>query len=797
MGAVALRVRSDLRNRWAAWLGLALLIAVLVGGIGAIAVGARRTDSAYPRFVRETRAPDLLVFNSLDPSFARLAPSALAALPRVREVGTVEGYDVVRPAAIGLFAPRDGVVGQRFWTRKLLAGRIPDVSDPSGATISFTTAEHLHLHVGDDLPIVVQTQSGGTPETVEVHVDGIDAAVTEFPPRAGTDAATDGADTVWATPAFNARHGDLASDVGSALRLDHGSRDVGSVQAEVTRLGHGRPTESFGVDAQSAGTQRAIHLQAVALWILAGLLALAALLIVSQLLARQTAMESTGYHELRALGMTTRQIWAVGMARTALIAAVASSAGVALAAALSPVFPIGLAGIAEPHPGFSIDAITLAVTAGLSALILLVAAAWPNWRAAARSSWVIGRSEPGTGRSRVVALARRSGGPATLVAGVGFALERRPGRLAAPIRSTVAASVIGIAALAAAVVFSSSLANLIATPRLYGVQWDAIVSSTNGDGSSLAKARSTLASDHDIQAVSEGYTGVPLTSGRRALSGEALDPVRGSSLQPTRLTGRMPLADNEVALGSLDLQSLHAKVGDTIPIVIAGIGAPRRYHVVGTAVFPDLDDLLDLGHGVVLTTSALRAVVGSEMPPPDSILVQFRPGIDRPAAVTRLDRVVGQRSPDLNAAAPQQPVDLVNFGRVQYLPLLVGALLAVLAIGTLIHLLYTSIRARRADLAILQVLGFVPRQVRRTITWQTNTIAALALVLGLPVGVVVGRWLWIAFSDQLGVETVIPTPWAGGGALIVAVLATVQVIAVIPARTAARTEPSQILRPQP
>ena len=788
---------SDLRNRWAAWLGLALLIAVFVGGVAAIAAGARRTDSAYPRLVSETRAPDLLVFNSLDPSFARPAPSALAALPRVREVGTVAGYDVVRPAVVGLFAPRDGVVGQRFWTRKLLAGRVPDASDPSGATVSFTTAEQLHLRVGDDLPIVVQTRSGGAPETVEVHVDGIDAAVTEFPPRAGTDAATDGTDTVWATPAFYAHHRDLASDVGSALRLDHGSQDLRSVQAEVSRLGQGRPIESFGVDAQSASTQRAIHLQAVALWILAGLLGLAALLIITQLLARQTAMESDGYHELRALGMTTRQIWAVGMARTALIAAVASGAGVALAMALSPVFPIGLAAIAEPHPGFSIDVAALVVTVGLSALIVVVAAAWPNWRAAARASWVIGRNEPGASRSRVVALARSSGAPVTLVAGVGFALERRHGRLAGPIRSTVAASVIGISAPAAAVVFSSSLSNLVATPRLYGVQWDAIVSSTNGEGSSLTSARSALASDRDIEAVSEGYTGVPLTSGRRALSGEALDTIRGSSLQPTGLTGRMPVADNEVALGTLDLQSLHVKVGDTIPIVIAGIGRPRQYRVVGTAVFPDFDDLLGLGHGVVLTTAALRAVVGSEIPPADSILVRFRRGTDQRAAVARLDRAVGQRSPDLNASAPQQPVDLVNFGRVRYLPLLVGGLLAVLAIGTLVHLLVTSMRARRSDLAILKVLGFVPRQLRRTITWQTNTIAALALVLGLPVGVIVGRWLWIAFSDQLGVQTVISTPWAAGAALIFAVLATVQFIAVIPARNAARTDPSRILRPPP
>ncbi len=69
-----------------------------------------------------------------------------------------------------------------------------------------------------------------------VRVDGIDVAVTEFPPRAGTDAATDGSDTVWTTPAFNAHHRDLALDVGSALRLDHGARDLRSVQAEVARL---------------------------------------------------------------------------------------------------------------------------------------------------------------------------------------------------------------------------------------------------------------------------------------------------------------------------------------------------------------------------------------------------------------------------------------------------------------------------------------------------------------------------------------------------------------------------------
>jgi len=359
----------------------------------------------------------------------------------------------------------------------------------------------------------------------------------------------------------------------------------------------------------------------------------------------------------------------------------------------------------------------------------------------------------------------------------------------------VAASVIGVSALVAAVVFSSSLSNLVATPSLYGVRWDAIVSSTNGEGSSLAKAGPALASDGDIEAVSEGYTGVPLASGRHALSGEAIDTLRGPSLQPTRLTGRLPVTDDEIALGTLDLDQLHVKVGDTIPLVVAGLSRPRQYRVVGTAVFPDLDDRLELGHGVALTTGALRSAVGAALPAPDAIVVRFRPGIDRRAAVARLDRAVGRQAPDLNAAAPQQPVDLVNFGRVQYLPLLIGGLLAVLAVGTLLHLLLTSMRARRADLAILKVLGFVPRQLRRTIAWQANTIATLALVIGLPLGVILGRWLWITFTDQLGVETVVRTPWGAGAVLVVVVLLIVQGIAFIPARTAAHTDPGRVLRP--
>ena len=46
-----MRARSELRARWRAILGLVLLVGVISGAAMAAASGARRTESAYPRFL--------------------------------------------------------------------------------------------------------------------------------------------------------------------------------------------------------------------------------------------------------------------------------------------------------------------------------------------------------------------------------------------------------------------------------------------------------------------------------------------------------------------------------------------------------------------------------------------------------------------------------------------------------------------------------------------------------------------------------------------------------------------------
>jgi hypothetical protein len=59
VSAVWMRVRAELRARRRATLGLALLLGVMAGAATAAAAGARRTETAYPRFFERYRVEDL------------------------------------------------------------------------------------------------------------------------------------------------------------------------------------------------------------------------------------------------------------------------------------------------------------------------------------------------------------------------------------------------------------------------------------------------------------------------------------------------------------------------------------------------------------------------------------------------------------------------------------------------------------------------------------------------------------------------------------------------------------------
>jgi predicted lysophospholipase L1 biosynthesis ABC-type transport system permease subunit len=80
------------------------------------------------------------------------------------------------------------------------------------------------------------------------------------------------------------------------------------------------------------------------------------------------------------------------------------------------------------------------------------------------------------------------------------------------------------------------------------------------------------------------------------------------------------------------------------------------------------------------------------------------------------------------------------------------------------------------------------------VAWEATTLAALAAVIGLPLGVILGRLAWRALGHQLGI---VPDPSTPSLALVVALPASVLVanlIAVIPGMLASRVPPAIALR---
>ena len=118
---------------------------------------------------------------------------------------------------------------------------------------------------------------------------------------------------------------------------------------------------------------------------------------------------------------------------------------------------------------------------------------------------------------------------------------------------------------------------------------------------------------------------------------------------------------------------------------------------------------------------------------------------------------------------PLAPTSLVDFGEAVDFPLIFGAMLAVFGAATLAHLLVVDVSRRRREVGLLKVLvlGFANRQVVSTDSWQATTLALVGVVIGVPLGLIVGRTVWNAFANNLGAvpggRRAVPADRGGGG----------------------------------
>jgi ABC-type antimicrobial peptide transport system permease subunit len=95
---------------------------------------------------------------------------------------------------------------------------------------------------------------------------------------------------------------------------------------------------------------------------------------------------------------------------------------------------------------------------------------------------------------------------------------------------------------------------------------------------------------------------------------------------------------------------------------------------------------------------------------------------------------------------------------------------------------------------VLKTLGLRRSQVLSVVLWQACALGAVAVAVGLPVGVITGRWAWGIFAGYVGVASNPVVPVLTVLAVIPVALLLATAIAAGPGWAAARVRPAVILR---
>lgn len=802
MGALGYRFRASWRGRWRAWLALGVLFGAAAAIVLATLLTAQRTDTAAARFAATRDAFDVFIPNAQDRGIARFDPAEVAALPNVVDTavaGLVYLYVGTGEAALATEDNRIGTDINRF---DIVQGRRADPTRIDEAVVGVAVADRYGLGIGDTVPLLDPALFSEGPLPVDeqralerlrerlpdlaLTVVGIEASPNELPPQPAGNSRSTG--LVHLTPALDAATPFMQAGRAIEVRLRHGADDVPAFLDDLRTLGGGKPLNVATSAELTLETERSLQLQAQALRLLAAMLALAALVILGPLASRATFAEASDLGVLAALGATARGRAAMAVLPGAVVGLLAAPIALAVALALTLVGPFGLAGTIEPDPGVWFDA-RIAVLGVLAVVIITPLLGLPAAvRSARRGVLGIGIRGRNSGSTRVSAVASAAaaiGAPPPVVLGGRLALEATGADDAVPVRSTVLAVTMSVLMATAALTLSASLDHLLHDPRSYGVVWTANITNY-GEGSGLSRRATVLRDDPTVEAYAVGHLALPATIEGDRTSVFALDSEKGDALPPV-VDGRLPDGRDEIALGTRTSRDLHAGIGDSVDVALEGRPA-RSLDVVGRVVLPSAGG----GHlgegGLVHLDSRLFAGIDSESFIGRDVMVRMRPGASLDAVARQFDEFFPA------VVTFEAPADIENFGEVRRLPTAIAGLLAAVALGSLANTLVSAIRRRRRDFALLKTFGFVGRQVRTAVLVQATTLVAIGLLGGVPLGIVVGRWTWHWLAGQIGVVPVPVTPVPALLLLVPAALLLGVIVAVLPARTAARTPVADSLK---
>lgn len=840
MGAVRRVVRSELRLRLASIVGLALAVALGLGATLAAFIVAERTDRAYPDHVTDARVADLVV----NPSFATAqADAVIRGVPHVRRVATSDlmlaGVWDGRPHTLGdLLAGSDpsqihGSADTRYSQTDRL---IVDVGRrPTGRREVFVTESYRRtldrrighaVGVGDRIPIAflwAGLDVNLTPETAANRVDPIgverlrisgfgrlaDEVIDDplFPRQElivspdvtrrysctsrvsqSSDEATILRNVIPETCSLSYRYFALRvndpANVPTVERL---------IQRRLTALNSQLPPAMRAIPDgpayypvvttrrdNEAAVQHSVRPSVISLRVFGGVAGLATLVVLLLGAARIMRSGRQADTVIRALGMRRTQRALVLAIPPAIGAALGAAGAIGIGVLLSPIGPVGDVARVSPHRSVAAPlSVVLATVLGFSAAALVCICI-----AAFAASRLPTERGPASGRRPIRRLIPQ------LRPAVADGVAAAFGRGRAALLPTAAA--VALAALVSATVFGANVSSLVDEPHRYGWPWHIGVLTGFGYGETdTGLVAKTLRDRPEVRSWDElGFANGTVERAPTAVLYGARPPdfviVQGRG---TRRVG-------EVVLGRETAQRLHIRLGNRIQLVLRD--QPQRVRVVGIAVFPSIgpyqSDRAGLGVG------AFTLVPSKEM---DHHAVTFvgihlRRGANAAStfasirsSVTRWDET---GSPPYTYVTPIRPAEIVNAEAIQGAPMILAGVLALALLVALALALGATVGTRRRDYAVYRAMGFTDRQVATSVRVHALAAVAVGLVIGIPLGVVGGRWLWRTFAEQIGVAPAPTVP-----AMLLLLLAVTAVFgalaaAILPARRAVRLRPAEVLR---
>jgi putative ABC transport system permease protein len=781
-------VRADLRGRRIQTASVIVVVALsmLLMGLGLVVFMS--VQAPFDTLFTQLNGAHLWIYSSAPTPLTPAQLDAITQAPNVSGTTEVEelaagyvllGTNKVR-ANLFSFPAQQPAIGKLLLTQ----GSMLSADDATGVIIDqpFATAQGLHLN--DTLTLV--TASGQE----QVRVRGIAVDVNH---DSSDDGNTCRIHLLRATLDGYFAPSQRMEVIG--LRLADPSATQETFTAISQRLaaqGYANPgQENLGWEdwlTYRAAFGSASRLSATLLLAFGVVSLVAAGVIVVNLVMGQVLAQQRDLGILKAVGFTPLQVVRMLVLEYMLLGAIGGALGLALIAVTSPPLLAQLVssvGVPVP-PVYNAGFAALLVMAML--VVVAVAAGLPAWKAGrTRVADAIrpGGATPRGGRARVASLMLSGRFPVIAALGV-------RGITARPLRAALVWVVLllGVMTAVFALGATATIDRYKQDAALTGVFADVFIRPDLYDPQATAQL---IASRPEIAYyyVSLEKTGVV---GGGAGQLDMIFTQGDTRRAAANLTSGRWYSDSadEIVVGDQAMQHFRLHLGDRIPLTItlkSGQQVSVMYTIVGTLF---ATQRTYEGYASLSTVAVQPGVRAADLLVNLGYEVTLQPNVSPISFAHTMQQLTADRIAVsvYTLAVPTEVTEAVG------VMLILGIVLMVIAGVGILNAMLLSTRERYRELGTLKAIGLTPRQMLRSVLDGAVALAALAVVIGIPLGLVLTQQGLQAIVTSLGglPHFTMGINWVELGLLLPATLLVAALGAYLPARWAARVPAGEVLR---